>query len=439
LIALLLLSESRGGFLAAFVGLLIVGAVLGIRRQGRGAMAAAAALLLLVGLAGAFQAGLQLSKERMETAGFRLDLWRSGLRMLRAHPVLGWGAGSFAAEYPPYRSEAEFRYSHKHAANAFKEVEDAHSSWVQTAVETGAAGVLALLLVAYVAARLWRYYVAHAPDEERLAPLAGLGGGAAAYLVAGLFNTLTLKTSATLLFWIFLGLLGVLGDPRPWRRSGRAGEGKVAVPAAAAIIALFGALWTANTGLAEAAFQEGMRASDATVREARMRESLDKNPYSTQSHYQLALALSSQGRFNGAAEEAREALRLHPYRVEVLNHAGICVLQSGGDAAEAEALFRRATEIAPFYFKSWHNLGVLELRRGRRDEARRLFSRAIELNPNHASGYVNRGILNVLGGEGEAALEDLRRARALGVDVAGALRSEVPSAQSDSRYAEFFR
>jgi O-antigen ligase len=78
----------------------------------------------------------------METAGFRTEVWKSGLRMAARRPLLGWGAGNFAVEYPPFRSEAEFRYSHKYVTDAFKELEDAHSSWVQVAVETGRAGLL---------------------------------------------------------------------------------------------------------------------------------------------------------------------------------------------------------------------------------------------------------------------------------------------------------
>src|SRR5438477_12385069 len=120
--------------------------------------------------------------------------------MFARRPVLGWGAGGFAIEYPPFRSEEEFQISHSDGRDGFKEVEDPHSSWVATAVETGLPGLLALLLVAYVAARLWRYYVRRAGDPETAAALAGLGGGAAAYLVAGAFNTLTIHLSHTLLF-----------------------------------------------------------------------------------------------------------------------------------------------------------------------------------------------------------------------------------------------
>ena len=220
-LALLLFSESRGGILAALAGLLIAGAAMGVRKVPKGALSAGGAVLALLGLVGAFQGARQLSAERMETASFRIEAWKSGLRMFARHPVLGWGAGNFSREYPPFRSEAEFRLSHKDGKEGFKEVEDPHSSWVAAAVETGIPGLLAFLLVAYVAARLWRYYVKTAADSDTVAALAGLGGGAAAYLVAGLFNTLTLHVSHTILFWCFLALIEVLGETRPWRQGSR--------------------------------------------------------------------------------------------------------------------------------------------------------------------------------------------------------------------------
>src|SRR6185295_15281988 len=70
LLGLLLLSESRGGIVAAAVGLVLAGAALGLKRVERGAVAAGIALVAMLGLVAAFQGKRQLSPERMETAGF---------------------------------------------------------------------------------------------------------------------------------------------------------------------------------------------------------------------------------------------------------------------------------------------------------------------------------------------------------------------------------
>jgi O-antigen ligase len=439
LLTLLLMSESRGGLIGAAVGIVVAGVAMGIKKVDRGFPVAAGALLLMVVLAGVLQGRQQLSPERMETAGFRLDVWKSGLRMAAARPVLGWGAGGFQAEYPPFRSESEFRFSHQNVTDAFKELEDPHSSWVQVAVETGTAGLLAFLLVLYVAARLWRYYVKAAPDPDRAAMLAGLGGAAAAYLVAGLFNTLTFKTSHTVLFWSFLGLIELIGETRPWRPASRSREWRAGVPAAAAVLAFFGALWAGAVGVADGAFTAGMSTNKASERESRLREALDSNPWSWRAHYELSLTLAAVDRLQGAVDEGRATLRLRPHHLDALNHTAICLLRTGGSEKEAEALFRRALEVAPYYYKTLHNFGLFERQRGNRVEARRLFSGAIDHNPGYASSYLCRGILAYSGGDVTMAIEDFRRARDLGVDVGTALRAERTAAENDSRLAEFFR
>ncbi|HLF93080.1 MAG TPA: O-antigen ligase family protein, partial [Planctomycetota bacterium] len=185
LLALLLLSESRGGWLGAVAGTgVAAGALLWKRLPG--ARAAVVAIVCLVAIPLALQGRRQLSEARSDGVTFRIEAWKGALRMMSDRPILGAGPGNFAVEYPPYRSEVEFRASHAHApAGTFKEVEDAHSIWAQAAAETGSVGLLALLLMVYVAARLWRYHVKAAVEPEEVALLAGLGGGAAAFLVAG--------------------------------------------------------------------------------------------------------------------------------------------------------------------------------------------------------------------------------------------------------------
>lgn len=435
---LLVLSESRGGFLAAVAGLAAAGAAMGLKRVPRGAAVAAGAALVLVAVFAATQGAQQLSQTRLETAAFRLEAWKSGARMLAVRPVLGWGAGGFQAEYPPFRSEAEFRISHSDGKDGFKEVEDPHSSWVAVAVETGVPGLLSLLLVVYVSARLWRYYVKHAGDPESVAALAGLGGGALAYLAAGCFNTLTQHGSHTILFWSFLGLIEVFGDSRPWRPSGRSREVRVAIPAAAAITLLFGAFWTARTGASERVYVQGMSSADPRTREALLREAVAQDPQNWRARYELSRTLSALRRDAGAAEQARETIKRRPHHVEALNQAAISILRAGGDPSEAERFLERAIGAAPYYYKSYFNLALIDGQRGRSRESRGHLTKSIEHKPDHGASYYYRGLAFLIEGDPAAALPDLKTAKGLRFDVAAALRADRPSALNDPRLSELF-
>lgn len=433
---LLLASEARGGFLAALAGLFLVGGFLWSRKTPRSAFVAIALLAVVAGFVGS-QWGRGLSPKRMETATFRLETWKSGLRMLAKRPVLGWGAGNFGVEYPPFRSETEFRISHADVVDGFKEVEDPHSTWVAAAVETGALGFLSLLLVLYVAARLWGYYARRAADPETTAAVAGLGGGALAYLVAGAFNTLSLHASHTVLFWTFLGLLEVIGDPRPWKPGSRAREIRAALPAAGAIVLVFGAVWTWRMGVSERRLVEGMTSSDPGIREARLREAIEEYPQNWHARYELARTLSAEKRDAGAAEQARETLRLRPHHVDALNQAAISTLKSGGDVREAEGFFRQAIDLAPYYYKSYYNLAQLEDQQGQAAEAVRLLSQAIIRKPDHGPSWGYRGLIEYREGFMDSALRDFRTAQSLGFPVRAVLRAD-PKASADPALSEFF-
>jgi O-antigen ligase len=438
MIFLLLASESRGGLLGALAGLAAAAWGLRAGKVSRGLAVAGVAILALGGLFALGQGKEQISQTRLETALFRIETWKAGLRMFRERPILGWGVGSFSTEYPPFRSEAEFRISHSDGREGFVEVEDPHSTWVAAAVETGLPGFLALVLVFYVAARLWRYYVRRAPDPESAAALSGLGGGALAYLVAGAFNTLTLHLSHTLLFWSFLGLMEGIGDVREWRTSARSREARSAIPAAAAIVLLFGAFWTWRVGSAEQAFVEGMSSRDPGFREAKLREALDLVPQYARAHYELASTLHVVGRDEAAVNEGREALKWKPFHVEALNLTAIATLGSD-HREEAGELLRRAIGIAPYFYKSYYNLALLEGRRGNLGEMRALLSQSIDHKPDHAASYYQRGLTFLLSGEKEPALRDFQMAKGLRFDVAGALDVDRPSTRKDPAFGEIFR
>ena len=70
-----------------------------------------------------------------------------------------------------------------------------------------------------------------------------------------------------------------------------------------------------------------------------------------------AVLLARQGRFAESETCSREALRLRPDDVDVLNELGAAVWRQGRPA-EAEAIFRRACEVQPNDFRVLNILGL---------------------------------------------------------------------------------
>lgn len=204
--AALVLSFSRGALLLA---LPVAVVVMGWRAGGRFRWLAAAALvagaLALVPLLRLPRFGMLFDLER-GTTFFRLKLWRSSFRMIREHPWLGVGPGSFAAAYRtryvlPTAWE-EFNLGHPHNIVL--------DHWTRLGVAGLVAGVG--LQIAF-----WRQVLRRC---RRDALVVGLAGGMAALLAHGLVDNAVFFPDLALAFFVTLALVAgnaAGGEPQPLR------------------------------------------------------------------------------------------------------------------------------------------------------------------------------------------------------------------------------
>ena len=182
-----LVSQSRGGAVSLAAGVLVFVAVRVWvhrrrgRRVGRGhALAAAASVLLILGVAAVLPAGTRarltgIAGARSEASGsFRLDAWRDAARLARSSPLLGTGWGAFGDALPRFKT-----------AHGELRVEHAENDYVETLADGGAAGlVLALLALALPLAAVLKGLAA---QDDRV--LRGLGTGAVAAAAAALVHS----------------------------------------------------------------------------------------------------------------------------------------------------------------------------------------------------------------------------------------------------------
>jgi O-antigen ligase len=140
----LLLTGSRGGFVAVLAEIAILGWILIWRNPLPGRrMRIAATGLVLVGVAALFfwlVPGFVLNKLGTihnyvsETRVGRVALWKDALGIFRDHPLTGAGMGSFVTAYPPYETDAQDLI-----------VEHAHNDYVEALTETGMLGGVLIL------------------------------------------------------------------------------------------------------------------------------------------------------------------------------------------------------------------------------------------------------------------------------------------------------
>jgi O-antigen ligase len=121
------------------------------------------AMLSRLGLAGASLNG-PINDANFDAVE-RLAHWAAGIRMFQAHPLLGVGAGNYAAAY--------WRYA---VVSWSAPLGHAHNYYINAAAETGVVGLLAFLAVLGSALRAaWRAATTRPADVDRGAQVLGLG------------------------------------------------------------------------------------------------------------------------------------------------------------------------------------------------------------------------------------------------------------------------
>lgn len=151
---------------------------------------------------------------------------------------------------------------------------------------------------------------------------------------------------------------------------------------------------TAHFALAKALADAG-RYGEAVTSYRRL---LDVQPDSVAARLNLGLALARQGRLDAARQVQRDVLALDVTageRAEALSHLAVLEAQEGR-FAEAEGLYRQATEAAPAWGGAWFGLGNLLGRQGRYDEAVQAYRSALASDPKNSRAWLGEVTAHVL-------------------------------------------
>jgi putative inorganic carbon (HCO3(-)) transporter len=224
----LLLTQSRAGWLGGGVGLLTLGTLWGLSHRQRrvrilgvvlplSALVAVAGALLCVGPQHVgeilYEAGSGAAVEQaigeMSLAG-RVEVWNRALYAVQDFPFTGCGLGTFRRVvhilYPLFLASPDFDIAH------------AHNIFLQTALDLGLPGLIAYLALLGVAlATCWRCARRGGPLVRATA--LGLAAGLVGLHVYGLADAVALGSKPGVAFWFALGLIAAL--PRVARQEAR--------------------------------------------------------------------------------------------------------------------------------------------------------------------------------------------------------------------------
>ncbi len=135
-----------------------------------------------------------------------------------------------------------------------------------------------------------------------------------------------------------------------------------------------------------------------------------------------AIVLSLQGQFVESEACSREALRLCPDHLDVLNELAVAVWRQGR-SEETEQICRDACRIKPDDFRILTNLGLALMDQRREDEAVEAFQEALRIQPKAFHARMNLGILQSNRGDFQSAMDSLWEAFELCPDSPDALQN----------------
>jgi len=119
---------------------------------------------------------------------------------------------------------------------------------------------------------------------------------------------------------------------------------------------------------------------------ARQRAAIAANPECGTSHYNLAVALLGQKKYDEAEKVLIEAVNCSPTLAEAyVLLGGICLQR--GDLEGCLKYNRQAVKSRAAFAEGWGNIGFVELQKGNIDEAIRALKKAITYNSRFIQAY----------------------------------------------------
>ncbi len=147
------------------------------------------------------------------------------------------------------------------------------------------------------------------------------------------------------------------------------------------------------------------------------KEAIRINPTYALAHYNLGVAFWDNGQAEKAIEEYEEAIRIYPNYASAHCNLGLAY-EKKGRMKEAMFEYREAIRL-DFNLVSAHcNLGVVFWNNGQDDEAMEEYKLAIKIDPNHALSHFNIGLVYNRKGVTAEAKYHFKRALDLGYERA---------------------
>lgn len=425
--AYLMLSQSRAGMLAAVLTLAATVGMILFRRRSFERFGVKLGMFAGSGLLGVLLSTVSLSDEAPSTwtqhvthtgsAAARIEIWKNSARVVASHPVFGAGAGNFRPAYHEARNPEELGPNAlQDPNNGFFAMGNPHNTPLHLLAELGPWGLLPVAAIVGLAfARFWSRSAAAGADDAWLFAMAGV---VLAFVIGGMFNSLSNRAVHMAYVWTALGyLLGESGGEPAAIRGGRL---KAALVACAALAALFAAAGVVHFGAVvsrdlDVRFIVGGR-KNAELADRAVRY----HPWNFHQRLRYGNFFLEEGDLNRAEREFAAVHAWEPSNPYLLLKRGDVALRGGG-TGEARSFYDRCLEAAPRWALPRLGLAQVAYHRGDVAGADAQLASLLEANPSWPEALLWQGLVRGSQGRHVEAAALFEKASAGGFPVRKAL------------------
>ncbi|MFB0527719.1 MAG: tetratricopeptide repeat protein [bacterium] len=338
----------------------------------------------------------------------RFVMWRTGIDIIKEHPLSGTGIGTFENIHPKYQSKylRTRKYGRFEGLSKF-----IHNDYLEITANTGLLGLgtfLWLIVTLYWTGLKRLKQISKSKYSPNL--LIIILSSLTAVLIHSFFHYSFYLPATSMLFWLWLGLLNTNGNKLQDTEENI--RPSIIRQSAVVIITVLLLIWVTKPFVASFHFD---RASyyhmsgryDKAI--AGYKKSIKLSPGDEKAHDNLGNVYRDIGLYQEALKEYERALKINPYSVEAHNNLGILYVNRGlYDEAIKEYML--AIDINPNLAGVRNNLGNTYRKKRLYDKALEEYREAVNLDPRFAEARNNLGVSLAEIGELREAAEEFRRA-----------------------------
>ncbi|MBA7465103.1 Photosystem I assembly protein Ycf3 [subsurface metagenome] len=338
----------------------------------------------------------------------RFVMWRTGIDIIKEHPLLGTGMGTFKKIHPKYQSKylRTKKYGRFEGLSRF-----VHNDYLEITANTGMLGLgtfLWLIVTLYWTGLKRLKQISESKYSPNLFII--ILSSLTAVLIHSFFHYSFYLPATSMLFWLWLGLLNTDGPKLEKTKENI--RPLIIRQGTIVAITIFLLLWVTKPFIASLYFDRAIYYSMGGNYKnaiAMYNKSIEFNPGDEKVHNNLGNVYKNIGLYGEAMEEYAKALKINPHLVEAHNNLGNLYVNRGlYDEAIREYML--ALEINPNLAGVHNNLGNMYRNKGLYNKALKEYREAIAISPSFAEAYDNLGVTLADMGELKEAVRQFRKA-----------------------------